>query len=57
MPADFQSQSFIEIGAISVLDVDCAHPQIEDILFNLIKESVDNKWIYKFPMPHWFKKA
>ncbi len=24
---------------------------------NLIKESLSNKWVYKFPMPDWFKKV
>jgi hypothetical protein len=26
-------------------------------LSNLIRESVDKKWIYKFPMKDWYKKA
>ena len=38
---DFLSRSFIEIGAISALDVNWVHAQSKDNLSNLIKESLD----------------
>jgi hypothetical protein len=47
----------MEIGAISTLDVDWTHAQEKDNLSNLIKESLERKWVYKFPMPDWYKKA
>ena len=57
MPADFLSRSFIEIGAISALDMNWAHEQEKDNLSGLIKESLNKQWTYKFSMPEWYKKA
>ncbi len=57
MPADFLSRSFTEMNAISALDVDWVHEQSKDNLSNLIKESLNKLWTYKFPMPEWYKKA
>jgi hypothetical protein len=57
MPADFLSRSFTEISAISALDVDWVHEQEKDHLSMHIKESLNKQWIYKFPMPEWYKKA
>jgi hypothetical protein len=51
MPADFLSRSINEIWAISALDIYWAHAQSKDNLSNLNNESIDNKRIYKFPMP------
>ena len=31
--------------------------QEKDNLATLIKESIEKKWTYKFPMPDWYKKA
>jgi hypothetical protein len=55
--ADYLSRSFTKIGAISALDMNWAHEQEKDNLSNLIKKSLNKKWIYKFPMPDWFKYA
>ena len=57
MPADFLSRSFTEIGAISAMDMKWEHEQAKDNLSNLVKESINKEWIYKFPMPEWYKKA
>ncbi len=57
MPADFQSRSFSVIYAISALDIDWVHEQQKDNLSVLIRESLNNEWIYKSPMPDWYKKA
>jgi hypothetical protein len=56
MPADFLSRSFIEINAIFALDIDWVHEQEKVNLSMLIKESLNKQWIYKFPMPEWYKK-
>jgi hypothetical protein len=57
MPADYLFRSFIKVTAISALDMNCAHEEEKDNLSNLIKESLEKKLVYKFPMPEWFKKA
>ena len=57
MPADFLSRSFVEIAAVSALDMNWAHEQEKDNLSGLIKESLNKEWTYKFPMPEWYKKA
>jgi hypothetical protein len=57
MPPDFLSRSFEKIIAISVLDLNWGHGQEKDNLSNLFKESLNKKWIYKFPLPDWYKKA
>jgi hypothetical protein len=57
MPADFLSRSFSEINAISALDIDWVHEQQKDNLSVLIRESLNNEWTYKFPMPEWYRKA
>jgi hypothetical protein len=57
MPADYLSRSFTQMSAISVFDMNWTHEHEKDKLSNLIKESLNKKWIYKFPMPDWFKKA
>jgi hypothetical protein len=57
MPADFLSRSITEINAISALDINWVHKQEKDNLSMLIRESLNKIWIYKFPMPHWYKKA
>jgi hypothetical protein len=33
------------------------HKQEKDNLSNLIKDSLEKKWMYKFKMREWFKKA
>jgi hypothetical protein len=45
-----------DLGAIK-LEVNSAHAQSKDNLSNLSKESLKKKWIYKFPMPDWYKKG
>jgi hypothetical protein len=57
MSVDFLSRSFVEVGARFAPDMNWAHEQEKDNLSNLIRESLDKKWIYKFPMPDWYKKA
>jgi hypothetical protein len=57
MPADFLSRSFTEINTISALDIDWVHEQEKDNLSTLVKESLNNEWTYKFPMPEWYRKA
>jgi hypothetical protein len=43
MPADFLSTSFVEMTAISVMDLNWAHEQEKDNLSNLIKESLNKE--------------
>jgi hypothetical protein len=52
MQADFS-----KISAISALDVDWVQEQEKDNLSNLVKESLNKEWTYKFPMPDWYRKA
>ena len=39
------------------MDMNWAHEQGKDNLSNLVKESLNKEWIYKFPMPEWYKKV
>ena len=57
MPADFLSRSFNQTCAISILDKDWVDMQGKDTQCKLIKEALEKKWAYKFPMPIWYKKA
>jgi hypothetical protein len=57
MPADYLSRSYSKVSAISAQEMNWAYEQEKDSLSNLIKESLEKKWVYKFPMPEWFKKA
>ena len=57
MPADFLSRSFQQTCAISILDKDWVDMQEKDTQCKLIKEALEKKWSYKFPMPIWYKKA
>jgi hypothetical protein len=57
LPADFLSRSLMEMGAILALNMNWAHEQEKDNLSNLIRESLDKKWIYKFPTPDGYTKA
>jgi hypothetical protein len=56
MPADFLSRNFMEIGAISSLNINWTHAQEKGNLSKLIKENLEKKWVNKFPMPEWYKK-
>ena len=57
MPADFLSRSYQETCAVSILDKDLVAVQEKDTKCKLIKEVLENKWAYSFPMPFWYKKA
>jgi hypothetical protein len=57
MPADLLSRSFVEMGVISVLNMNWAHKQEKDNLSSLIRKNLNKKWMQKFPMPDWYKKA
>ena len=57
MPTDFLSRSFQQTCAISILDKDWVALQEKDTQCKLVKEALDNKWSYSFPMPIWYKKA
>jgi hypothetical protein len=39
------------------MDLNWVHEQVKDNLSTLINESLNNQWIYKFPIPDWFEKA
>lgn len=54
MPVDFLSRSYVEQSAISVMDMILVEAQNKDNLSNLTKESLEKKWIYKFPMQDWY---
>ncbi len=56
MPTDILSRSFIEVGAISALNINWANKQEKDNLSNLIKESLDKKWVYNFPCQNFSRK-
>jgi hypothetical protein len=45
-PADFLFRSFLEMGAISALDMIWAHKQEKDNLSYSIRESLDKKRVY-----------
>ncbi len=49
MPADFLSRSFIQVVAISALDINWAHKQEKDNLSNLINESLDKNGFTNSP--------
>ncbi len=39
------------------MDMNWAHEQEKDNLSNLIKESLEKKWVHKFLVLEWFQKA
>jgi hypothetical protein len=49
MPDDNLSRSFIELSAISVLDMKWAHEQEKDNISNLIKESLNKNGYINSP--------
>jgi hypothetical protein len=57
LSTDFLSRSFIKVVAISALDVNWVYTQSKGRFLNLIKEHIEKKWIYKFPMPQCYLKA
>ena len=42
---------------MSVIDEDWVEIQTKDTQCKFIKEAQEKKWMYKFPMPNWYKKS